>query len=86
MTDQPPQPAPQWPQGAVELAPVYCNVFTVVATPGIVRLAFGEAFGSPQFAAYHAAVAMTPDDARQLVRSLAGLLGVQLAPEGTQRG
>jgi hypothetical protein len=65
--------------------PIYCNIFTVIATPNIVRIAFGESFGTPiEAAAFHTAVALAPDDARNLVRSLAGIVGLQLAPEGAQ--
>jgi hypothetical protein len=86
MTDQGrPPPQPNYPPAAVMKAqPIYCNVFTVISTPHIVRIAFGESFGAPvEASAFHTAVALTPEDARNLVRSLAGILGIQLGPEGT---
>jgi hypothetical protein len=75
MTDQ---PSPPIPQTAISLSPCYANTFHIIASPAIVRIAFGEAFGSPETAKFHVGVALTPDDARQLVRSLAGILGIAL--------
>jgi hypothetical protein len=57
-----------------ELAAIYSNYFTVIATPGVVKLVFGEAFGSPETAVFHVAVALTPSDAKALADTLLNFL------------
>jgi hypothetical protein len=68
MTDGPkgPQAAPIWAKSA----PIFSNYFTISATPAIVRISFGEAFGSPESAIFHAAVALVPQDAEALAQSI----------------
>jgi hypothetical protein len=48
MTDQPATPtaSPRPLPGALQVAPYYTNFFTVMATPNIVKISLGEAFGS----------------------------------------
>jgi hypothetical protein len=65
MTDQEHGP-PAWGQ----VPSFYANVVTVAATPGIVRVTFGEAFGSAESALYRVAVAMVPQDAEIVARSI----------------
>lgn len=65
MTDQE-STLPAWGQ----VPSLYANVVTVAVTPGIVRLTFGEAFGSPQSAVFRLAVAMVPQDAELVARSI----------------
>lgn len=49
---------------------VYSNIVTVAVTPAIVRVTFGEAFGSPQSAVFRVSVAMIPQDAEIVARSI----------------
>ena len=98
MSDQPAEhkSPPGWtnpPLLSLEVVPTYCNVFAIVSTPEIVRIAFGEGFnigtasgtGSPTL--FHSAVAMTMNDARQLVQTLSGIVGVRVTPiEGPSGG
>jgi hypothetical protein len=91
MTDQPVEhkSPPGWaspPQRSLEVAPTYCNLFAIVGTPEIVRVAFGEGFGAEQPAIFHNAVVMTLNDARQLVQSLAGFVGFRVTPIEEPRG
>lgn len=65
MTDQEHGP-PAWGQ----IPSFYANVVTVAATPGIVRVTFGEAFGSAESALYRVAVAMVPQDAEIVARTI----------------
>jgi hypothetical protein len=67
MTDQEHGP-PAWGQ----VPSFYANVVTVAATSGIVRVTFGEAFGSAESALYRVAVAMVPQDAEIVARSILG--------------
>ncbi|NUJ80968.1 hypothetical protein HUN39_13180 [Methylocystis sp. FS] len=48
----------------------FSNFFTVAASPAIVRVSFGEAFGSPETAKYRLAVSMIPEDAEALAKSI----------------
>ncbi len=65
MAEEPPK-SPNWAKGV----PLYSNFFAVAATPAIVRISFGEAFGSPESAIFHAAVVLVPQDAEVLARTI----------------
>jgi hypothetical protein len=59
---------------ARKLAPTYVNYFSVTTSPAIIRIAMGEAFGTPESAIYHMTVAMAPADAKALADLLLRLL------------
>ena len=85
MTDQPVDhiPPPGWSspsQKSLEVVPTYCNIFAIVSTPEIVRIAFGEGFGPGGPAIFHNGVVMTMNDARQLVQTLSGVVGLRVIP------
>lgn len=49
----------------------FVNRFQLVGlAPGLVRVAFGEAYGEPPVINYRAALVMTLDDARQLADAI----------------
>jgi hypothetical protein len=75
MTDQESGP-PAWGQ----VPSLYANVVTVAVTPGIVRLTFGEAFGSLESAVFRVAVAMIPQDAEIVERSILDTLELGSGP------
>jgi hypothetical protein len=75
MPDQTQIPPP--PKGAMQIAPIYSNYFTIIATPNIVKISFGEAFGTPESAAFHTAVALSPADAKTLADTLGNFLAAQ---------
>jgi hypothetical protein len=52
------------------VTPTYSNFFVVAATPAILRITFGEAFGSPDTAVFHTAIALSPQDAEALIIAL----------------
>jgi hypothetical protein len=52
----------------------YTNYFTVAVSPQIVRIAFGEAFGTPESATFHTAVSMLPSDAKALADTILSTL------------
>jgi len=57
------------PQGAT-IPAKYSNYFTVIVAPDIVRLAFGEGFGSPESSVFHTALALTPGNAEALANTI----------------
>jgi hypothetical protein len=48
----------------------YSNFFVVSVSPAIVRITFGEGFGSPESAVFHTAVSLTQQDATALAQSI----------------
>ena len=65
--------------GGAEVAAIYSNFFVIVASPEIVRLSFGEAFGTAESAIYRTAVALSPANARTLAETILNFVKVELA-------
>jgi hypothetical protein len=65
---------PSW--GAVR--PIYTNTHTVGATKEVVRITFGEGFGTEEGNIFHTAVIMGRQDAEILAKSLLGILAKEI--------
>lgn len=57
------------------ITPRYANICVIVSGPGIVRLSFGESFGSPQPSVFHTAIALLPQDAITIAKGILDTIG-----------
>ena len=65
------------------LAPTYSNYFSILVTSEIVRISFGEAFGTPESAVFHTAVGLSPANARILSETLTKLMQAEQPSEAS---
>jgi hypothetical protein len=74
------------PSDAAKLTPIYSNYFTILVGPDVVRISFGEAFGSPDSANFHVAVALTPGNAKALADTILGVVAAHQSQIASSAG